>query len=25
LIQRGMITLDVALTKVKNSEEFRQL
>lgn len=25
LIQRGMITLDVALTKVKNTEEFRQL
>jgi len=25
LIQRGMITLDVALTKVKNPEEFRQL
>jgi twitching motility protein PilT len=25
LIQRGMITLDVALSKVKNPEEFRQL
>ena len=25
LIQRGMITLDVALAKVKNPEEFRQL
>ncbi len=25
LIQRGVITLDVALTKVKNTEEFRQL
>jgi twitching motility protein PilT len=25
LIQRGIITLDVALTKVKNTEEFKQL
>jgi Tfp pilus assembly pilus retraction ATPase PilT len=25
LVQRGLITLDVAMSKVKNSEEFKQL